>query len=42
MKGRLTVLDVECGDVVVLVVGIVSLGSMRLAAAHDRGQAIGE
>ena len=38
----LTVFDVECGEVVVLVVGVVSLGGMRLAAAHDRRQAMGE
>ena len=38
----LTVFDVECGEVAVLVVGVVSLGGMRLAAAHDRRQAMGE
>ena len=38
----LTVFDVECREVVVLVVGVVSLGGMRLAAAHDRRQAMGE
>ena len=38
----LSVFDVEWGEVVVLVVGIVALGGMRLAAAHDRRQAIGE
>ena len=40
LKG--SVFDVECGEVVVLVVGIVTLGGMRLAAAHDRRQAMGE
>ena len=39
----LSVFDEELGEVVVvLVVGIVSLGGMRLAAAHDRRQAMGE
>ena len=38
----LSVFDVEWGEVVVLVVGIVALGGMRLAAAHDRRQAMGE
>ena len=34
----LTVFDVEWGEVVVLDVGIVTLGGMRLAAAQDRRQ----
>ena len=38
----LSVFDVEWGEVVVLVVGIVALGGMRLAAAQDRRQAMGE
>ena len=38
----LSVFDVEWGKVVVLVVGIVALGGMRLATAHDRMQAMGE
>ena len=38
----LSVFDVEWGEVVVLVVGIVTLGGMRLAAGHDRRQAMGE
>ena len=38
----LSVFDVGWGEVVVLVVGIEVLGGVRLAAAHDRRQAMGE
>ena len=38
----LSVFDVEWGEVVVLVVRTVALGGMRLAAAFDRRQAMGE
>jgi hypothetical protein len=38
----LSVFDEEWGEVVVLVVGIAALGGKRLAAAHDRRQAMGE
>ena len=38
----LSVFDVGWGEVVVLVVGIEVFGGVRLAAAHDRRQAMGE